>query len=93
MQDARSLGQSESLHICNSPCTHDQIIKISIISYHFRYTLKYVEGQIAKSNAYYGGKNFNSKCVIFVHGTWDPWHTQGVTTPKAYNTVVLVPGE
>ncbi|XP_021959364.1 putative serine protease K12H4.7 [Folsomia candida] len=56
------------------------------------YNREYVEGQIANTNAYYGGKNIQSKCVIFVHGTWDPWHSQGVTTPTGYNTVVVVPG-
>lgn len=59
----------------------------------FRYTRQYVEGQVAKTNAYYGGKNMDSRCVIFVHGTWDPWHSQGVITPKDGNTVILVPSK
>ncbi|XP_035711848.1 putative serine protease K12H4.7 [Folsomia candida] len=57
------------------------------------YTREYVEGQVANTNAYYGGKNIQSKCVIFVHGTWDPWHSQGVTMPTGYNTVVVVPAK
>jgi hypothetical protein len=70
---------------------------VSVYGLHtYRFTSEYIEGRIAETNAFYKGKDIDSKCVIFVNGEWDPWHTQGINNASETsmeNTVVYVPSE
>jgi len=47
------------------------------------------------TNQYYKARDIDSKCVIFVNGNWDPWHTLGINDPSETtpdNTVVHILG-
>jgi len=60
-----------------------------------KFSTEFIKERIALTNDYYKGKDIDSKCVIFVNGGWDPWHTLGInreseTSPD--NTVVHIPG-
>ena len=40
----------------------------------------------------YGAKNIEVTNVVFVHGTFDPWHALGITEDKGPNKAILIPG-
>ncbi|KAJ8951297.1 hypothetical protein NQ318_008201 [Aromia moschata] len=39
----------------------------------------FVGEQVDQTNVFYGGLNFETSNVVFVHGTVDPWHVMGLT--------------
>lgn len=56
-----------------------------------KFDAKYIQAATDRSNRIYGGLGIQVTNVIFVHGSFDPWHALGVTkdlSPDA--TAILV---
>ncbi len=58
-----------------------------------RYNLELLERGIKRSNMMYGGRDIQVSNVIFVHGSFDPWHALGITEDMSEEaTAILIPG-
>ena len=40
----------------------------------------------------YGAKEIDVSNVVFVHGSFDPWHALGITEDHGTNKAILIPG-
>ena len=57
-----------------------------------KFNLELLERGIKRSNTMYGAKNIQVSNVVFVHGSFDPWHALGITEDNGANTAILIPG-
>ena len=57
-----------------------------------KFDLNLLNKGIERSNVMYGAKNIEVTNVVFVHGTFDPWHALGITEDKGPNKAILIPG-
>ena len=57
-----------------------------------KFDLKLLEKGIRRTNMLYGAKDIDVTNVVFVHGSFDPWHALGITEDKGPNKGILIPG-
>ncbi|VVD02777.1 unnamed protein product [Leptidea sinapis] len=70
----------------------DYFEKICKSAYGERFTKKFSESGIAKTNHYYGGADINGSRILFVHGSIDPWHVLGVTESRPNMPRIYIKG-
>ncbi len=55
-----------------------------------------VEKRVAGSNVFFGGRDIRATKIVYVHGSWDPWHVLGVRPGDVADdddaTVILIEG-
>lgn len=57
-----------------------------------KFDLNLLEKGIQRSNVMYGAKDIEVTNVVFVHGSFDPWHALGITEDRGPNKAILIPG-
>ena len=56
------------------------------------FTPEYIESLVSGTNVYYGAKDIDVDKVLFVHGSFDPWHAIGITNGSEKYDAILVEG-
>ena len=52
-----------------------------------------IAANINKTNAFYGGTNPNSTCILYPNGEVDPWHSLSILESPGHGIdVLMVPG-
>ncbi|XP_063393399.1 putative serine protease K12H4.7 [Cydia fagiglandana] len=57
-----------------------------------KFNKKFVNAAAAWTNNYYGSLDISASRVVFVHGSVDPWHALGVTTPRDNAPAIYIHG-
>lgn len=57
-----------------------------------KFNLELLDRGIKRSNYLYGAKGIKVTNVVFVHGSFDPWHALGITEDNGMNKAILIPG-
>ena len=57
-----------------------------------KFNIELLEKGIRRSNIMYGAKDIQVSNVVFVHGSFDPWHALGITEDNGPNRAILIPG-
>ncbi|KAJ8962945.1 hypothetical protein NQ314_005662 [Rhamnusium bicolor] len=53
----------------------------------------FISQQIGRTNMDYGALDINASNIVYVHGTYDPWHVIGLTeTTNPESPVILING-
>ena len=55
-----------------------------------KFDLNLLEKGVKRSNIMYGAKNIDVTNVVFVHGSFDPWHALGIIEDKGPNKGGLI---
>ena len=57
-----------------------------------KFDLTLLQRGTERSNYLYGAKDIQVTNVVFVHGSFDPWHALGLTEDNGINKAILIPG-